>query len=260
MKRLTDFFVKIYTEIKKNPLRETAALLLLTGAVHLWAFTWAPVISRDAIAYLAAAARWAENGVYDYFYFPPLTCFLIKLFIQMGFSPETAGHIYSFLTGLFIPAAAYIFALATTGNRRLARYTAIMLIGHPLLVFFSVEPLRDGLYVLLTLLLLTAGVTGLKTQKLGPWILCGVLTAAAWCCRFEALEFTALAFLALLILVIQKRYSFVKAVCHFLLYLFLCGTFWALITFAAGGRECFKYQYDNYILNKWNLFVQRWKR
>ena len=259
MRRVAFCFKRIIFLMKNRPLPGAAALLLFTAAIHLWAFSWAPFISRDSIQYLNAAARWAEKGSYDLFYFPPLPCFIMKLLIQLGFSPDSAGHIYSFTTGLFIPLAAYILILKVTSNRRLARYSAIMLTVHPLLMLFAVEPLRDGLFLLLSLLAMIAAFEGLKTQKVLPWLIGSVFTAAAWCCRFEALELVLLAFLALSVAVAKKQYTFLKAAGHFMLYTLSVLCLWGLLTAATGGLKSFDYQYRNYILNKWNLLVKRWK-
>lgn len=259
MQKFITFVKKFCSDLKSRPIPGAAALLLLTGAVHLWAFTWGVYGARDCIRYLTGAIRWAEQGSYDLFYFPPLPCFLMKLLIQLGFSPDTAGRIYSFLPGLFVPLAAYIFILRTTGNRRLARYASIILIFHPLLLSFSVMPLRESLYVLFVLLILISGHAALTTQRLLPWLSCALFTALGWCCRFETLEFVALAFIALFILLLQKRYKFCKAVCHFGAYFLCTVALWVLLTVATGGRACFKFQFDNYIFNKWNLFVLRWK-
>lgn len=248
-----------YSALKSRPLPGAAALLLLTGCVHLWAFSWCPYVSRDSVRYLTGAIRWAEQGSYDLFHFPPLPCFLMKLLLQMGFSPEAAGNIYSFLPGLFVPLASYVFALKASGNRRLARYTSVMLIGHPLLLAFSVEPLRESLFILLALLIMICGITGLKEQKLLPWFYCSVFTALAWCCRFEALEFVILAFFVLLLNFLQKRTPFRKAAAHFTVYLVCTILLWGVFTVATGGVKCFNYQFENYVLNKWNLFLVRWK-
>lgn len=250
---------KICSALKSRPLPGAAALLLLTGAIHLWAFSWSPYAERDSIRYLTGAIRWVEQGSYDLLALPPLPCFLIKLLIQLGFSPDTAGNIYSFLPGLFVPLAAYVFALRLTGNRRLARYTAIMLIFHPLLVMFAIKPLRESLHILLILLLFISGHAGLKTQKILPWLTCALFTALGWCCRFEAVEFIVLAFIALTVLTIQKRYAFTKAIYHFGVYFFCTFLLWALLTAAFGGKECFKYQVDRYIIKRWKWTVQRWK-
>jgi hypothetical protein len=245
--------------LKNRPLPGAAALLLFTAVIRLAASSWMPYISRDAVQYVNAAARWAERGSYDLFSFPPLPCFLIKVLIQLGLTPDCAGHVYSFVTGLFVPLAAYSLTVKATSNRRLARYTALMLAVHPLLLQFSLEPMRDSAFILLGVLAMTAGMEGLKKQKLLPWLLCAVLTAAAWCCRFEALELAALALIALAAAAFRKQYPFMKAAGHFLIYLFSAILLWFLLTLAAGGKACFKFQYENYILNKWNLLVERWK-
>ena len=251
--------IKCYRFLKTDRIAGCAGVLLLTAAVHLGALSLVPVWERDSIAYVTAAAHWSATGEYLLPVFPPLPCFIVKVLIQLGLQPETAAKCFSFLTGLPVPLLGYLIAMKMTGNRRVARYTAFMLIFHPMLVFFSVQVLRDSAYVLFVSLLTLAVVDAVKKQTLVSWLLCALWTAFSWACRFETLEFFLLLPLVAAVRVWQKSYPWKKALLHLTTY-WICSTvLWIVLTVATGGREVFLSQYNTYIKHKFTLLVQRWK-
>lgn len=234
-------------------------LLLLTAVVHLIAFTWMPVFERDAIAYVTTSAHWAEKGEYLLPVFPPLPCFMIKVLIQMGLAPEFAGKLFSFLTGLPVPLLGYLIAMKAIGNRQVARCTAVMLIFHPMLIYFSVLPLRDSAYILFISLLLLAALDAVKKQTLLPWLLCALWSAASWACRYETLEFFLVLPLVAALRVWQKSYPWKKALLHLFVYGICTVILWVGLTLAVGGKEVFVSQYNTYIKYKLILLAKRWK-
>ena len=234
-------------------------LLLLTAAVHLTAFALMPVLERDSVAYVTTAAYWAETGKYLQPHFPPLPCFFIKVLIQAGFAPEFAGKCVSFLAGLPVPVLAYLITMKSVGNRKVARYTAFMVIFHPMLIYFSVLPLRDSVYILFISLLILAALDAVKKQSPGAWLLCALWTAAAWTCRYETLEFFLVLPLVTALRVWQKGYSWGKALLHLFIYGICSIVLWAGLTLAVGGKDVFICQYNTYIKNKLILLAKRWK-
>lgn len=246
--------------LKTDPYAGTAGLLLLTAAVHLLAFSWMPTWERDAVTYVTASAHWAATGKYILPFFPPLPCYMIKLLIQMGLSPAMAAKCFCFLTGLPIPLLGYLITMKAIGNRQTARYTAFMLIFHPMLIYFSVQPIRDSAYILFIALLLTAAVDAVKKQTLAPWLLCALWTAAAWACRYETLEFFLVLPLVLLLRVWQKGYPWKKALLHPVVYGVCSLILWIGLTLATGGKELFESQYNTYIKHKLTLLAERWKK
>ena len=236
-----------------------SCLLLLTAAVHLIAFTWMPVLERDSVAYVTTAAHWAETGEYLLTFFPPLPCFFIKVLIQAGFSAELAGKTVSFLAGLPVPLIAYLITMKAVGNRRTARYTAFMLVFHPMLIYFSVLPLRDSVYILFVSLLLLAAIDAVKKQSMKAWLLCALWTAASWACRYETLEFFLVLPLVTALRVWQKSYPWKKALLHLFVYGVCSAVLWVGITLAVGGKQVFVSQYNVYVKKKFVQLGKRWK-
>ena len=248
-----------YCFLKTDRLAGAFGLLLLTAAVHLWAQSLVPVWERDSITYVTAATHWAATGEYLLPEFPPLPCFMVKVLIQLGLQPETAAKCFTFLTGLPVPLLGYLIAMKMTGNRRVARYTAFMLIFHPMLIYFSVQPLRDSAYILFVSLLTLAAVDAVKKQTVVPWLLCALWSAFSWACRFETLEFFLLLPLVAAVRVWQKSYPWKRALLHLMTYWVCSIVLWIVLTVATGGREVFVSQYNTYIKHKLTLLVQRWK-
>jgi len=231
--------------IREFCLKPRVFLLLVLAAsavMRLIAWDWTPVLERDSVAYINAAAVWAETGKYIVPQFPPLPCYLIKLLIQLGLAPETAARLYAFVPGCLVPLAAYAIALETTRNARVARYTAVFCIVHPTLLFFSAMPIRDSLYILLAGVSLWIGFLAVRDQETRLWVLFACCSALTWCCRHEGVEFLPLAAVTLAFQLCRKRYPWRKAALHFLLFLLIMPTLWYFLSFAAGGAEPFNVQ------------------
>lgn len=253
----TAFFAGI-GRIRKLCLEPQVFLVLVFAAaavMRLIAWDWAPLLERDSVAYVNAAAVWAETGKYPVPQFPPLPCYLIRLLIQLGMAPESAARLYAFVPGCLVPVAAYLLAVEATGSKRIARYAAIFFIFHPTLLFFSVMPIRDSLYILLAGVALWIGLRAVRSRETGLWIAFAGCAALAWCCRHEGMEFLVLAFLALVIEVLKKRYPLRRAAFHFLLVLLIMPTVWFEIGFLTGGREPFVVQ-STLIRNHFKDFVR----
>ena len=249
---------KIFNFLKTDPLAGGTVLLLLTAAVHGLALFWGGILERDSVTYITAAVRWADTGEYIVPHFPPLPCFIIKSFYQMGLPPEVAGRAFSFLCSLPLPFVAYSFAMKAAGSRPLARYGAFMTVFHPLLLSVSAFPMRDSIYVLLAGLVMVAGIEALKKPSFRAWSLCALWTGAALCCRVETLEFFLLFPLLVFVRVLQKAYPLKKGFCCLLFYWFCAGAVWFLLVWGTGGRACLEAQYENYIKGKLILLRERW--
>ena len=249
---------KIFHFLKTDPLAGGTVLLLLTAAVHLLALFRGKVLERDSVVYITTAVRWAADGVYVVPHFPPLPCFIIKSLYQMGLPPEAAGRAFAFLFSLPLPFVTYIFAMKATGNKRLARYGAFMTVFHPLLLYISVYPLRDSIYVLLAGLVMIAGIDALKAPSFKSWGLCALWTGAALSCRVETVEFFLLFPLLVSVRVLQKAYPLKKGLCCLLFYWFCAILVWFLLVWGTGGRECLEAQYENYVKGKLILLRERW--
>ena len=217
-------------------------VFLASAAMRLVAWDWAPLLERDSVGYVNAAAVWAATGKYVVPQFPPLPCYLIKLLIQLGMAPESAARLYAFLPGCLVPVAAYLLAVEATGSRRIARYAAVFFIFHPTLLFFSVMPIRDSLYILLAGAALWIGLRAVRSRQTRLWIAFACCGALAWCCRHEGMEFLALALLALTFELFKKRYPLRRAALHFLLVLLIMPTLWFAVGYLTAGMEPFAVQ------------------
>jgi len=231
-------------------------LFLASAVMRLVAWDWAPLLERDSVVYVNAAAVWAETGKYIVPQFPPLPCYLIKLLIQLGMAPEAAARFYSFLPGCLVPPVAYVFAMEALNNRRLARYAAVFCVFHPTLIVFSIMPIRDSLYVLLAGVSLWTGLLALRSRQTRLWILCACCCALAWCCRHEGMELLVLAFLGLAFELFRKRYTWRLAACHFLLFCLIMPAVWFGVSYAAGGAEPFRVQ-SVLVLNHFRGFIEK---
>ena len=253
----TTFIARIGTvrEFLLKPQVFLVLVLIASAVMRFIAWDWAPLLERDSVGYVNAAAVWAATGKYTVPQFPPLPCYLIKLLIQLGLAPETAARLYAFVPGCLVPVVAYALAMESTGNRRIARYAAIFFIFHPTLLFFSVMPIRDSLYILLAGLSLWIGLRAVRHQETRLWILYACCCALAWCCRHEGMEFLPLTALILFIELIRKRYTWRKAALHFLLVLLITPTLWFTIGFLTGGMEPFALQ-SALVMNHFRDFIK----
>ena len=231
-------------------------VFLASAVMRLVAWEWAPLLERDSVGYINAAAVWAATGKYPVPQFPPLPCYLIKLLIQLGMAPESAARLYAFLPGCLVPVTAYFLAVEATGNRRIARYAAVFFIFQPTLLFFSVMPIRDSLYILLAGIALWIGLRAVRSRQTRLWIAFACCGALAWCCRHEGMEFLALALLALTFELFKKRYPLRRAALHFLLVLLIMPTLWFAVGYLTGGMEPFAVQ-SALVMNHFRDFVRR---
>ena len=231
-------------------------VFLASAVMRFVAWNWAPLLERDSVDYVNAAAVWAETGKYIVPQFPPLPCYLIKLLIQLGMAPESAARLYAFLPGCLVPVAAYVLAAEATAGRRIARYAAVFFIFHPTLLFFSVMPIRDSLYILLAGVALWIGLRAVRSQETRLWIGFACCGALAWCCRHEGMEFLILAFLALVFESVKKRYPLRRAALHFLLVLLIMPTLWFAVGYLIGGMEPFAVQ-SVLVMNHFRDFVKQ---
>ena len=225
--------------------REQVFFLFLAAAAvvaRLIAWSWSPLLERDSVGYVNAAAVWAATGKYVTPQFPPLPCFLIQLLIRLGLEPETAARLYAFLPGCLVPLMGYAVALESSGSRRVARYAAVLLLFHPMLLYFAAEPMRDSLYILLAGGALWAGIRALRSRLIRCWLLFGCLCGLGWTCRHEMLEFLPLTVIGLVIEVWRKRYAWPRALLHFLIFIAVTGLLWFGITLSLGGKTTFDAQ------------------
>ena len=154
-----------------------------------------PALMRDSALYLQWVEKWYETGDYYFERFGVqvktaiLPIWLMKEAMLSGFGAEIAGRALSLFLGSLIPVAGFYVALYVTKKIRLALVSAILLILHPDLVTYSIQPLRDNFYILFEAFLLLSIVVAIKKDSHISWGICGLFTALISFCRYEGLEF-----------------------------------------------------------------------
>lgn len=160
-----------------------AALFLVAILLRLGYWWLHPLITRDAIAYLQQAGEFAKSG--DISFDAPLFQIFTGFLIRWGAEPETAGRLVSLLAGiLLLPAAFWLLWRNFGGDRRnwVCLWGGVMLAGHPVLLEYGAEPLRENLYFLFLLLGVCCLNGFLQTPKfrfLVPASLCIALAGLA---------------------------------------------------------------------------------
>ena len=170
-----------------------------------------PGLGRDSTLYLAWANSWFDTGNYLFYELdgptrtPPLWPWAIKTAMSAGFRADITGRAISQFLGSLIPVIGFFFALKICRNIRIALLAAFVLIVHPQLVQFSVQPQRDNIYLLFNTILLIVATDAMVNDSTPEWGLCGILLSLAVFCRHEAFEFALLIPLALLLLCFFKK-------------------------------------------------------
>ena len=176
-----------------------------------------PTLGRDSTLYLAWAKSWFETGNYHFYGLdnivrtPPLMPWAIKTVMASGFSAEVAGRAISLFLGSLIPVAGFLFALKISRNIRIALLAAVLLVIHPDLVSYSIQPQRENLYLLFGAILLILAADAVRNDSTLEWGVCGGMLSLALFCRQEALEFAILVPLVLLLLCCFKKISLKQA-------------------------------------------------
>ena len=173
-----------------------------------------PSLVRDATLYLNWVNNWVETG--DFYFLvlgkpplvPPVSLWSIKTLVELtGVDAETAGRTLSLFLGSLVPVMGFFFALRFTRNIRIALLSALLLIIHPRLVEFSVQPIRENWYMFFNAAFLFVLCEAVRKSTLVKWAGCGVFLALSAFSRFEGMEFAPVAALILLLLYLFKKIS-----------------------------------------------------
>lgn len=180
-----------------------------------------PVMMRDSALYLEIAENWHKTGNYsttliDDVIVPPLPIFAIKKGIDWGLSSEIAGRSIALFLGSMIPVLGYIIALKIFKKKAFAFICVALLVLHPTLISYSIEPLRENYYLFFCGVLIIAIIRTLEEGKTYLWIVIGLLSTVLIFCRYEAMESILISLFVLLYSLINKRISLNKT--------FICGT------------------------------------
>ena len=199
-------------------------IFFVSITIRLVKMVFEPLILRDAAFFLKAAEIWNKTGDYqelpkEFVGVPPLPLWCIKTLMSFCGSSEIAGRSISIFLGGLISVVGFILAREITHNIRISLIVALCCILHPILVAYSIQPLRENYFILLIGILLIVMVRNYRNPKTLGWIVCGAIVGIAVCCRHEALEFlfVVAAEIAVLELKWKTIVTFLKSISLFFL-------------------------------------------
>lgn len=160
-----------------------------------------PMLTRDGIGYLEFCRNWRLAGdaalPFEMQGKPLLFQYLICVLMQYGLTAETAAQWINLIAGTLLVIPVYLAANVLFGRKPEAFCAAIFAAVMPPMVKYSVECLREGLYLFFSAWCLFALFQVLK-KKGGPWsFVCGIFVLLAMMCRFEALELVVICGIAI---------------------------------------------------------------
>lgn len=196
--RLNESLVKL--EKQPRVVYITLAAITIIGAGARW-LNWRndQLIGRDALFYLEKVQYWLNNdfSAVKFYDSGVLLLFGIKIFYNLGMTPEHAGVLFSMLTGTLLIPAIYLLGTELFQSRYAGLCAAFLLAGTPLLIDLSFQIQRESSYLLFWVLALYCALRGLK----GRWLM---LLSAGGCLslcalsRYEGIELVILLPLAMM--------------------------------------------------------------
>ncbi len=155
----------------------------------------------------------------------PLYPILIALVSKTGLDLETSGRLISLVFSLMTIFPLY-FLTKGIFNSKIAFISCIFFAIHPYFARFSVDVLKDSLYVFLFIFSIWLGWRALEGKALFPFLILGVFGGLTYLTRPDGLEiFLAMVGWILFYQLPRSRKEYVRRACAFLL---LCATIFAL--------------------------------
>ena len=183
-----------------------------------------PLLLRDSSLYLSLSESWLETNDYTVLLgetttVPPLHLFLIKEMMKMGFSSEPGGRSIAIVLGSLIPVLGYYTVLKLFKNKRLATISAVLFVTHPTLVSYSIQPLRENLYLACLGLTIIELIYAIRNNKSYNWFLSGCCISLTFFCRYEAIEFLFLGIVYLSYWLFSRKLKATQFACFICLFI-----------------------------------------
>ena len=169
-------------------------IYIASVAVRLLKLTLDPLLLRDGAYYLLLAENWFEQKDWntipyaDNYPEPPLPLWTIKTMMQTELGSEISGRSVNIIIGSLIPIIVYITTREIIKKKRIVFISTILTIIHPSLISYSIQPIRENLYLFLSGLLILEIINVACSQHEIHWILCGFIISCSVFCRIESLE------------------------------------------------------------------------
>ena len=155
-----------------------------------------PMILRDAALYLIKTESWYVSHDYQAAFsnvkkFPSLPLLAIKELMRLGYGVEPVGRAFNIYIGSLIPIVCFFLVLKLLKDARLALISSVLLSIHPNLISYSIQPLRETLYIFFVELFLYHLIDAVKRESYVGCIYCGIFASLSFFCRYEAVELIA---------------------------------------------------------------------
>lgn len=196
--------------------KEVVALLIIftiSLILRIFKLVLDPVPMRDSTFYLSLAREWLDNGMIlnTDFHGPLLPIYTIKELARFtDIDIEIAGRSLALFLGSMIPALGYFISYKIFDDRKISVICAIILMLHPNLISYSIEPLRDSPYLFFEELIILEAIIAIKERKTLNWFFCGIFSTLAFFCRLEALEYLLIIPLVIFYLYLKNYFSLRK--------------------------------------------------
>lgn len=143
---------------------------------------------RDAIYYIQTVEDWKSTGVFPanrICYFPFLIPYGLS---KCGINVSHAFLIQNILIGCLIPVEFYLVMKALHCRSEIVLAVGFFAAYHPTFIHYSCQPLRESLYLFLSLILICFLIHIWQFDSFCYHIIFGVFAAAIFFCRMEGLE------------------------------------------------------------------------
>lgn len=151
------------------------------------------VITPDGVSYAILGWNLMEGRLAWAFstYWPPLYPLLIGATSLLVGDLETSGRVISLVAGSLVVLPSYVLTREWYG-RRVAALGALLVVAHPVLIYYSTMVLTEATYTLLFVSGVLAGWRGLTRGRRLPFALAGLCFGACYLLKPEAFGFVVL--------------------------------------------------------------------
>lgn len=228
-------------KLQWNSIALFSAVFCVALAARLLSLILDPMPQRDAVLYLFLAERWQETGDYAQAIaggtiVPPLPLFTIVKLMDWGLPSEIAGRGIALFLGSMIPVLGYYISYKIFKDALIAGISAFFFIFHPVLISYSIQPLRENYYLFFLCLTIIAAINGIKNKRVQDWGLCGIFLAFSVYSRYESLELLIFIPLILFYLHFKKKITFKKTLSQ-LFVLFAANAMTTILLLSITGND-----------------------
>jgi 4-amino-4-deoxy-L-arabinose transferase-like glycosyltransferase len=202
-----------------------------------------PTITTDGVYYATLGSKLMAEGLKNSFsvYWSPLYPTIIGIFNAFINNLELSARAVSILFGSLLVFPVYLLA-RNIYSRRIAFISAILIILHPFLIFFSNNVYVESVYTFLFISVILMFWFAIQEDKLRYFIAVGLLCALLYLSRPEALGYMGVFITLLILKSVISRKRIMRTVVQ-LSVIFLC-----FVSFTAPYLVFLKDQ-----LGRWNL-------